>query len=138
MTDLMRVSFTIEKSLYDELEGLLATSRYGNRSEFIRDLVRERVVQDSWRRNEEAVGTITMIYDHERRELSGKLVHLQHHHHDAILATTHVHLSHDLCVEMIMTRGRAERIEALADALRREKGVLHVSVSMSSTGQRLK
>lgn len=137
MSDLMRVSFTIEKSLYDEMEKLVQAGNYANRSEWIRDLVRERLVRDSWKRNEEAVGTITMVYEHERRDLSGRLIHLQHIHHDAILATTHVHLSHDLCVEMLMARGRAQDIEALADELRRQKGVLHVSVSMSTTGKRL-
>ena len=138
MADLMRVSFTIERSLYEELENLLATTQYGNRSEFIRDLVRERLVRDSWRRNEEAVGTITMVYDHHQRDLSGALTHLQHNHHESILVTTHVHLTHDLCVETIMTRGPAQEIEALAEELRRHKGVLHVAVSMSSTGRRLK
>ena len=137
MSDLMRVSFTIERSLYDELEKLLATTRYENRSEFIRDLVRERIVRDSWRRNEEAVGTITMVYDHHQRDLSGAITQVQHEHHDAILATTHVHLTHDLCVEMIMVRGLAATIDTLADELRSRKGVLHVSVSMSSTGKRL-
>jgi len=137
MSDLMRVSFTIERSLYDELEKLLTTTRYENRSEFIRDLVRERIVRDSWRRNEEAVGTITMVYDHHQRDLSGAITQVQHEHHDAILATTHVHLTHDLCVEMIMVRGLAATIDSLADELRSRKGVLHVSVSMSSTGKRL-
>lgn len=137
MADLMRVSFTIERGLYEELEKLLATTQYENRSEFIRDMVRERLVRDSWRRNEEAVGTITMIYDHHQRDLSGAITQVQHEHHDAILATTHVHLTHDLCVEMIMVRGLAVEIEALADELRSRKGVLHVAVSMSSTGKRL-
>ena len=137
MSDLMRVSFTIERSLYDELEKLLATTRYENRSEFIRDLVRERIVRDSWRRNEEAVGTITMVYDHHQRDLSSTITQVQHEHHDAILATTHVHLTHNLCVEMIMVRGLAAAIDSLADELRSRKGVLHVSVSMSSTGKRL-
>ncbi len=137
MPDLMRVSFTIEQNLYEEMEKLLASSNYENRSEFIRDLVRERLVRDSWKRNEEAVGTITMVYEHERRDLSGRLLHLQHDHHDSILATTHVHLSHDLCAEMMMVRGHAQIIESLANELGRQKGVLHVSVSISTTGKRL-
>ena len=137
MADLMRVSFTIERSLYEELEKLLSTTPYESRSEFIRDMVRERLVRDSWRRNEEAVGTITMVYDHHQRDLSGAITHVQHEHHDAILATTHVHLSHELCVEMIMVGGPAAQIETLADELRSHKGVLHVAVSMSSTGKRL-
>ncbi len=138
MTDLLRVSFTIEQNLYEELEKLLESTRYNNRSEFIRDLLRERLVRDAWRSNEEAIGTITMVYDHAQRDLSGKLVKLQHHHHDAILVTTHIHLTHDLCVEVIMVQGRASMIESLADEMRSQKGVLHVTVSMSSTGRRLR
>ena len=138
MSELMRASFTIEKSLFQEMEKLVEDSNSGNRSEWIRDLVRERVVRDSWKSNEEAVGTITMVYEHGRRDLSGRLVHLQHDHHDAILATTHVHLSHELCAEMIMVKGRARIIEELAEELKRQKGVLHVSVSVSTTGKRFR
>lgn len=137
MNDLIRVSFTIERHLFDEMEKLLTDSRYKNRSEFIRDLVRERLVRDSWKHNEEAIGTITMVYEHDRRDLSGKLLHLQHDHHHSILATTHVHLSRSLCAEMLMVRGRAEGIESLANELGRQKGVLHVSVSVSTTGKRI-
>ncbi|MFA7691451.1 MAG: nickel-responsive transcriptional regulator NikR [Candidatus Hydrogenedentes bacterium] len=137
MRKLMRVSFTIEESLYQEMEKLVQEGNYANRSEWIRDLVRERLVKDSWKNNEEAVGTITLVYEHERRDLSGRLTQLQHSHHHAILATTHVHLTHDLCVEMVMARGRAQIIESLADEMRCQKGVLHVSVSMSTTGKRL-
>lgn len=138
MADLMRVSFSIERSLYDALENLVKTTAYGNRSEFIRDMVRERLVRDAWRSNEEAIGTVTMIYDHAQRELSRRLIHLQHHHHDAILVTTHVHLDQALCMEAILIRGQAAMIEGFADELRSQKGVLHVAVAISSTGKRLK
>ena len=137
MPELMRVSFTIEKELYDELEAMISGMTGGNRSEYISDLIRERVAKDAWKNNEEAVGTITVVYDHEVRELTQKLTHLQHHYHDAILATTHVHLTEELCAEMIMVRGRASEIEALAEGMRAHKGVLHAAVSVGSTGKRL-
>ena len=137
MSDLVRLSFTIEESLYNRMENSLEAAGYRNRSEFIRDLIRGRLVQEEWRENEEAVGTITIVYNHEVRQLSNKLTTLQHAHHHAILATTHVHLDHHLCAEMIMAKGRPRLIEELADDLRKQKGVLHASVSMSSTGRRL-
>ncbi len=137
MAELTRVSFTIEKKLYDQLENLLEQTQYGNRSEFIRDLIRGRLVEDDWKKNEEAIGTITIVYDHDKRHLSHKLTHVQHHHHDEILATTHVHLTPQLCAEMIMVKGHARVIEQIAEQLRQQKGVFHASVSMSSTGQRL-
>ena len=137
MSDLVRMSITMERELHDRLEEALSAGPAASRSEFIRDLVRERLARDAWKNNEEAVGTITVVYDHEVRELTQKLTHLQHHYHDAILATTHVHLTEELCAEMIMVRGRASEIEALAEGMRAHKGVLHAAVSIGSTGKRL-
>ncbi|MDX9972794.1 MAG: nickel-responsive transcriptional regulator NikR [FCB group bacterium] len=138
MSNLARLSFSIEQPLLDRLEKMVKDSRYENRSEFIRDLIRGQLVEKEWERNEEALGTVTLIYDHHARQLSDKLTDVQHDYHDAILATTHVHLDHHLCAEMIMVRGRAERIRSLADTLRRQKGVLHSTLSMSSTGRKLR
>lgn len=138
MNNLIRLSITIDESLNRRLEALLEAGGRGNRSEFIRDLIRARLVEEAWKANQEAVGTITLVYDHETRNLSQKLTHVQHHHHDAVLATTHVHLDHDLCAEMIMVRGPAKLITHMTEQLRQQKGVLHASVSMSSTGKALR
>ena len=137
MSDLERLSFTIDKPLLRRMNQLIKKGRFANRSEFIRDLVRSRLVEEEWKGDEEALGTVTVIYDHEKRHLSHKLTAIQHHHHDEVLATTHVHLDKHLCAEMIMVKGRASAIETLADSIRQQKGVLHASLSMSSTGKRL-
>jgi CopG family nickel-responsive transcriptional regulator len=138
MSNLARLSFSIEQPLLERLEKLLSESRYENRSEFIRDLIRGQLVEQEWERNQEALGTITLIYDHHMRQLAEKLTELQHEHHDEVLAATHVHLDHELCAEMIMVKGRARLIRALADRLRQQKGVLHATLSMSSTGKKLR
>jgi CopG family nickel-responsive transcriptional regulator len=138
MSGLTRLSFTIDGALNERLERLMAASDHTNRSEFIRDLIRGRLVEEEWKEDEEAIGTITLVYNHETRHLSDKLTTYQHHHHDEILATTHVHLDRDTCAEMIMVRGRPRAIEHICEGLRRQKGVLHASVSMSSTGKRLR
>ena len=138
MSDLIRLSFTIENSLYQRMDQLMHGTDYRNRSEFIRDLIRGRLVEEEWKEGEEAVGTITLVYNHETRRLSDKLTSLQHEHHHAILATTHVHLDHDMCAEMIMAKGKPRVIQELAEQLRQQKGVLHASVSMSSTGKKLR
>ncbi len=138
MSNLARLSFSLERPLLDRLEKLLRDSKYQNRSEYIRDLIRDQLVEQEWERNEEALGTITLIYDHHMRQLSDKLTHLQHEHHDEVLAATHVHLDHHLCAEMIMVKGRAQRVRSLADRLRQQKGVLHSTLSMSSTGKKLR
>lgn len=137
MSDLERMSISIEKPLYGRLEKLVKDSHYTNRSEYIRDLIRNKIVEQEWERDEEALGTVTLLYDHHTRGLSDRLTHLQHDHHSNILATTHVHLTHDLCAEMIMIKGKAGLIRAMADAISREKGVLHAALSLSSIGKKL-
>ena len=137
MSDLVRLSFSLEKPLAERLEQLVARDRYANRSEFLRDLIRSRLVDKEWERNREAVGTITLVYDHQSRLLSQKLIGLQHHHHRHILATMHVHLDKEICVEAILVRGRAEEIRDLEAQLRQQKGVLHAAVSMNTTGKEL-
>jgi CopG family nickel-responsive transcriptional regulator len=134
MSELQRISISIESELHEQLERLVAETDYANRSEFIRDLIRARLVQRQWARNARAVGTITLVYDHHRRQLSDRLMHVQHHYHREILSTMHIHLDEDLCVEAILARGRARKLEELADRLQREKGVLHASLSMSGLG----
>ena len=138
MSDLVRLSMSLEKPLYDRLERLVRQSGYSNRSEFVRDMIRQKLVELEWSADKRVVGTLTLVYNHHRRGLTEKLTRLQHDHHSAVLATTHVHLTHDLCAEMILIRGKAGSIRKLADRMRQQKGVLHSELSMASTGTGLK
>lgn len=137
MPDLVRFTVSIEPPLYERMEQMVADRNYGNRSEFIRDLVRESIVAETWKAGKEAVGTITLIYNHHKRRLSEKLTAIQHHHHHLVMSAMHVHLDHDLCVEAVMVRGPAKDLQDMADVLRREKGVLHAALSMTSAGHDL-
>ncbi len=134
MSELIRLSLSIEKPLYDRLEKLVKQSGYTNRSEYVRDMIRERLVETEWDKDREVLGTITLIYNHHRRQLSEKLIHLQHHHHTAVKVTTHVHLSRELCAEVIVVQAKASRVRELTDLMRQQKGVLHADLTMSSTG----
>ena len=138
MSKLTRLSFSIEEDLMRKMSRLMKRGRFNNRSEFIRDLIRSRLVELEWEKDAEAIGTITLVYDHDTRRLSDKLIQLQHKQHNAVLATTHVHLDNHLCAEMIMVKGRAHVIQDLSEVLGQQKGVLHASLSMSSTGKQLK
>jgi CopG family nickel-responsive transcriptional regulator len=137
MPELHRFSFSIEKSLAEKLEKMIKENHYENRSEFIRDLVRGKMVADEWQVDGEALGTISLLYDHHKRNLGEKLVEMQHHHAAKVLATTHVHLDERICAEMIMVRGKAGDIRHLYDHMRQEKGVLHAAISLGTTGQKL-
>jgi CopG family nickel-responsive transcriptional regulator len=138
MSDLVRISMSLKPGLARQLDRLADSQHYDNRSEFVRDLIRERLVAHQWRDSRQLVlGTITLVYDHHAPELLDRLVAIQHRHTQRVLAATHVHLSHALCAEMIMVRGKPGQIRALADEMRRERGVLHASLSMTTTGAAL-
>ncbi|HOW72234.1 MAG TPA: nickel-responsive transcriptional regulator NikR [Phycisphaerae bacterium] len=119
------------------MEKLVKKSGYKNRSEFVRDMVRRKLVQGQWEKDQEVLGTITLVYDHHRHQLSEKLINLQHDHHTNVLVTTHVHLTHDLCAEVVLVRGRASLVQELAETMHQQKGVLHAELSMASTGSGL-
>jgi CopG family nickel-responsive transcriptional regulator len=108
MSDLTRLSLSLEKPLLDKLDALMKRKAYTNRSEFVRDMIRDHLVQTEWEKDREVLGTITLIYDHHARRLSEKLIDLQHDHHREVLVTTHVHLSHDLCAEVGSHPGAGE------------------------------
>ncbi|MCY3021585.1 MAG: nickel-responsive transcriptional regulator NikR [Planctomycetota bacterium] len=135
MSEVVRLTFSIEKPLCAQLEKLIKESHYTNRSEFVRDMIREQIVSRQWKSDQEALGTVTLVYNHHLRRVGEKLTDVQHHHHEQVLAATHVHLSHDLCAEVIIIRGRAGEIRHIADELRQQKGVLHAALSMSTTGK---
>ena len=137
MSSLRRFSIAMEQRLFEQLEGLVGKAGYANRSEFIRDLLRDRLVEDEWADDEEVIGTITLVYKHDTQSLSERLTRLQHLRHDLVLATTHIHLDETMCAEMIMARGSAREIRGLVDLLRQQKGVLHAGLCMGSTGKGL-
>ncbi len=137
MTELTRLSFSIEKPLLEQLEKLRKDSKYANRSEFIRDMIRQQLVGRQWQDDRETLGTVTLLYNHDLHKLSEKLTDLQHHHHQSILVSTHVHMDKHLCAEVLLVKGRASQIRRLANLLRQQKGVLHGALSISSTGKSL-
>jgi len=137
MANVVRLSFSIEQPLMERLEQLVKEAGYANRSEFIRDMIRERLVDRQWEQNEQVVGTITLVFNHHARGLSDRLTDIQHHCHEVVLASTHIHLDKHLCAETVVVKGRAKQIEKLAGQLKQQKGVLHASLSLSSTGKLL-
>lgn len=135
MSRLERMSFSIEKPLRAKLEKILKESRYTNRSEFFRDMIRSKLVEREWKNGKEVLGTLTLIYDHHSTRLSRNLAKIQHNHHTSVLASTHLHVDEHTCAEVIIIKGRADRINKIANQLRGQKGVFHAALSMSSTGK---
>ncbi|OHB32858.1 MAG: nickel-responsive regulator [Desulfuromonadaceae bacterium GWC2_58_13] len=138
MTDLARFGVSIDDRLLKRFDDLIAEKGYGNRSEAIRDLIRNALVEDQWTRgDEETVGTVTLVYNHHTRDLSDKLTEHQHSHHDAIVSTLHVHLDAHNCLEVVVVKGKAREVKRMADELIGTKGVKHGKLVTSTTGEDL-
>ena len=135
MKEITRFGISINTALLDTFDKQITRSGYSNRSEAIRDLVRERLVREEWEEgNEETVGTITLIFDHHKRYLQEELTEHQHKHHDLVLSSMHVHLDHDNCLEVLAVKGPASDLRNLADSLISLKGVKHGKLVMTYGG----
>ena len=137
MSNLARFSISVESDLLARFSALAEKRGWENRSEAIRDLMREALVREEWAGDEEIVGTLTLVYDHHRRELADRLTGLQHDHHELILSTLHVHLDHDNCLEVIAVRGRAAQVQQIADALLAVRGVKHGRLTATTVGKKI-
>ena len=138
MSDLVRISISLEAGLAEQLQLLARGSRYTNRSEFVRDLIRQRVVQQEWADARQAVvATITLVYDHHRQGMVKRLMDVQHDFGAVIVSTQHVHLDHHHCLEIIVVKGKASQIQDLVSRFKSMKGVKHNSLVMMSIGKSL-
>ena len=137
MKKLVRFGVSLDHHLLDDFDELIARKNYTNRSEALRDLIRDNLVGQEWDENKETVGTITIVYDHHVHALTEKLTDIQHRYHRLVLSAMHVHLDHDHCVEVLVVRGKGGAIKKVADTLIGTKGVKHGKLTMTTTGQGL-
>lgn len=135
MTNLYRFGVSLDKKLINEFDEHIKHENYKNRSEAIRDLIREELVRKQWRCGNEVAGAITVTYDHHKRDLVNKLLDIQHQYHCVIVSTQHIHLDHDNCLEIIAVKGKAGEVNDLSNMLKSIRGVLHVALNMSTTGK---
>jgi CopG family nickel-responsive transcriptional regulator len=124
---MQRTTITLDDDLMARLDEFMQERRYANRSEAIRDLVRSGLEQASLSESRDAhcLGAVVYVYDHEARDLSSRLTHAAHDHHDLAIATMHVHLDHDSCMEVTVLRGQVGDVRHFADHVIAERGVRH-------------
>lgn len=135
---IFRFGISLEKALIERFDNLIKKKSYANRSEAIRDLIRDSLVTEEWETSKaETVGTITLVYSHDTRELTDNLTDLQHHSHNSIISSMHIHLDEHNCLEVIVVRGKAKDIKAIADKLIGTKGVKHGKLTVTTTGKHL-
>jgi len=126
MEKITRFGISIEPNLLKKFDKVIKKKGYENRSEAIRDIIRENlIVEKTEDPNSEAIGTLTMIYDHHAGNLTNRLLDLQHHHHKEILTTTHIHVDPDNCLEVLVLKGKTRNIQKLADNIKSLKGIKH-------------
>lgn len=133
-----RFGVSLDSSLLEKFDTLISKKAYPNRSEAIRDLIRDNLVKEEWEYgNRETVGSISIVYSHDRRELTDTLTDLQHHFSKSIVASLHVHLDEHNCLEVIVVKGKGTDIKMIADRLIGTKGVMHGKLSLTTMGKQL-
>jgi len=136
---IIRFGISLDNALLERFDSLIGKKGYANRSEAIRDLIRDTLVTEEWEAAAtETVGTITIVYSHDKRELTDTLTDLQHRYYDSIISSLHIHLDEHNCLEVIVVRGKAGDIRTIADRLIGTKGVKHGKLSVTTTGKHLK
>jgi len=126
MEKITRFGVSIEPDLLKKFDKIIKMEGYTNRSEAIRDLVRKNlIIEENKNPNAESIGTLTMIYDHHTGNLTNKLLDLQHDHTKEILSTTHIHIDHNNCLEVLVLKGKTGKIQKLADNIKSLKGIKH-------------
>jgi len=136
-----RIGISLEDDLLTQFDRLIEQKGYVTRSEAIRDLIRDALVQREWAEGsggEERVAVVTLVYDHDSSSLAQKLAHIQHENHKAVVSALHVHMDEHNCLEVLVLRGRARDVVRMGEGLVSTKGVKFGKVVPATTGQGLR
>lgn len=139
---LERTAISLERDLLDKFDQLIKQRGYANRSEAIRDLIRDQLVQHEWSKansdSAENVAVVSLVYDHDSSGLAQKLTHIQHENHQAVVSSLHIHMDAHNCLEVLVLRGKASEILAMGEGLVSTKGVKYGKVVPATTGRDLR
>lgn len=134
---IVRFGVSMDEELVKKFDKLLSAKGYSNRSEAIRDLIRNSLVEEEWERGKEIAGAIVFVYNHHKRELADKILDIQHDYNKIIQSSLHIHLDHSNCLEVVVVRGEASTVRELYNKLYSTKGVKHCSLARTSTGKEI-
>lgn len=131
--DMIRFSVSLPRKLLREIDRRVVKKGYASRSEFVRDLIREKMVVDKWLNSkEDVVGVLSISYDHHERELARKIMEAQHNRYVNVLCSTHVHLDHNNCLETIIIKGTPPEIEKISIKISGLRGVKFAKLTRAS------
>jgi len=131
-----RFSVSLDEALLEQFDDYTASHEYNNRSEAIRDLIRNALVQQDWAENRSVIGVISLVYDHSLPQVQQRITRVQHDSHEHIVSTTHIHVDHDNCLEVIIVNGKAQDVARLTNELAALRGVRNCSLSTTGVGER--
>lgn len=138
MDTLKRFGVSMEENLLKRFDSFIRKKNYKTRSEAIRDLIRELLVEEEWAEGgKDVAGAIILVYNHHKRELVDSLVDVQHDFHNIIISSQHVHLDHNMCLEVVTVKGNINKVSELESRLKSIKGVKHASLAKSTLGKEL-
>ena len=138
MSKIQRFGVSLDKDLLSDFDFYIKERKYTNRSEAIRDVIRKSLAANEWKKSNKVVaGIITFVYDHHQRELTNKLIHIQHEYHNIVISNQHIHLDHHNCLEVIITKGKSIKIKELFDSLNSIRGVREGSLVSTTTGKNI-
>jgi len=133
MERVTRIGVSLEPKLLEDFDKIIEKEGYKNRSEAIRDLIREKIVNTIWLEGEEElVATITLLYKHDDTTTIRQLLRTQHVEHTKIYSTTHIHLDNETCLEVLIVHGKPRDMQKLADRIKALRGVLHLRLVVTS------
>jgi len=137
MMKLVRFGVSMDENLLKRFDREIEKQQYKNRSEAIRDLIRNALVTEEWNEEKNMAGSIALVYDHHLSNLVNTLLNIQHDYYDLVISSQHIHIDHNNCLEIIIVKGETIRIKKLYDNLRSTKGIKHINILKSTTGQHL-
>lgn len=133
-----RFGVSIETELLEPFDALIQRRGYRSRSEAFRDLMREQLVRDEWEDgNKSAVGILGLVFSHDTRELTEKLNQIQHNFFRNIISTTHIHLDHHNCLEVVVLKGKSAEITRISDMLISTRSVKDGKLLKTTTGAKI-
>ena len=137
MPTLIRFGVSIDEELLKDFDRFISQGDYVNRSEAFRDLIRARLMEEDLQNPRmHAYGVLTLVYNHHQKELAERLTETQHTNHHLVISTTHVHISHELCLEVILFKGTVRELHKMATALGNFKGVLNHHLTLTTADER--
>ncbi|HUI44979.1 MAG TPA: nickel-responsive transcriptional regulator NikR [Nitrospirota bacterium] len=138
MSEITRFGVSIDSQLIKKFDALIGRKGYTTRSEAIRDMIRDSLVEQEWEAEDlETVGTITLVYNHHTRELDHALTDIQHKSFHQIVSALHIHLDAHNCLEVLVVKGKSSEIRTIADRLIGTRGVKHGKLTTTTTGKEL-